>query len=68
MGILYDAGKARRRRNFLAFTVENNDFLIENCMLSHKNQSKSRLRRAEGVSSISEHIVTTKPAVVHGHI
>ena len=59
MGI-YDAEIGRRRRKFGGFVVENGDFLIENSMFSNKNQSKSRLQRAEGISRISEHIVTTK--------
>ena len=59
MGI-YDAEIGRRRRNFWVFIVENDDFPIENSMISHQNQSKSRLRRAEGISRISEHIITTK--------
>ena len=59
MGI-YDAEIGRRRRKFWVFIVENGDFLIENSMIPHQNQSKSRLQRAEGISRTSEHIVITK--------
>ena len=37
MGI-YDAEKSRRRRKFGGFTVENDDFSIEICMISHQSK------------------------------
>ena len=58
--IIYDGKIVCRRRKFRYFTVENTNLPIENRIILHSNQQKSRLRRAKAFQNISEIIKSSK--------
>ena len=58
--IIYDGKIERRRRKFWHFTDENIDSPIENCIISHSNEQKSRLRRAESFQTFSKSVRPSK--------